>query len=132
VRAAGWRELFSSAPPASAALSPPSNTPGAPNYKSPTSTAESSQSGPTPAATGPDAFYDYTAFGTTEPDSATAAKYGWEGTHRRPENDFGQIVFMGQRLYNPNTGRLLQTDPIPGGSANAYDYCNQDPINCTT
>jgi hypothetical protein len=25
---------------------------------------------------------------------------------------------------------FLQTDPIPGGSANAYDYCSQDPINC--
>jgi len=24
---------------------------------------------------------------------------------------------------------FLQTDPIPGGSANAYDYCGQDPIN---
>ncbi len=33
------------------------------------------------------------------------------------------------RLYNPNTGRFLQVDPIPGGSANAYDYANQDPIN---
>jgi hypothetical protein len=25
---------------------------------------------------------------------------------------------------------FLQTDPIPGGSANNYDYCTQDPINC--
>ena len=25
--------------------------------------------------------------------------------------------------------RFLQTDPIPGGSANNYDYANQDPIN---
>jgi hypothetical protein len=24
---------------------------------------------------------------------------------------------------------FLQTDPIPGGSANAYDYVNQDPLN---
>jgi hypothetical protein len=24
----------------------------------------------------------------------------------------------------------LQTDPIPGGSANPYDYCDQDPVNC--
>jgi hypothetical protein len=24
---------------------------------------------------------------------------------------------------------FLQTDPIPGGSANNYDYANQDPIN---
>ncbi len=25
---------------------------------------------------------------------------------------------------------FLQTDPVPGGSANNYDYCNADPINC--
>ena len=35
----------------------------------------------------------------------------------------------GVRLYNPLTGRFLQTDPIPGGSANDYDYADQDPIN---
>ncbi len=27
------------------------------------------------------------------------------------------------------SGVFLQTDPIPGGSANAYDYVYQDPIN---
>jgi hypothetical protein len=36
---------------------------------------------------------------------------------------------MGARLYDPYTGRFTSTDPIPGGSANNYDYCNQDPIN---
>ena len=28
-----------------------------------------------------------------------------------------------------NTSRFLQTDPIPGGSANRYDYADQDPVN---
>lgn len=36
---------------------------------------------------------------------------------------------MGVRLYNPTLGRYLQTDPVYGGSANAYDYVNQDPVN---
>lgn len=36
---------------------------------------------------------------------------------------------MGVRLYNPATGRFLSVDPVPGSSANAYDYCNDDPIN---
>jgi hypothetical protein len=37
---------------------------------------------------------------------------------------------MGVRLYNPYTGRFLSTDPVVGGSANAYEYCYADPINC--
>jgi hypothetical protein len=38
---------------------------------------------------------------------------------------------MGVRLYSPDLGRFLQVDPVPGGSATTYDYCNADPINCT-
>ena len=37
------------------------------------------------------------------------------------------LVLMGVRLYYPATGRFLQVDPIPGGSANAYDYVSQEP-----
>ncbi|MFJ4411299.1 RHS repeat-associated core domain-containing protein [Streptomyces sp. NPDC088910] len=39
-------------------------------------------------------------------------------------------TLMGVRLYDPTTGRFLQTDPIPGGNANANEYCNGDPVNC--
>lgn len=37
---------------------------------------------------------------------------------------------MGARLYAPTTGRFLSTEPVPGGSAKAYDCCNADPVNC--
>ncbi len=40
------------------------------------------------------------------------------------------LVLMGARPYDPNTGRFLAVDPVDGGSANNYDYVNQDPINC--
>ncbi|MGH3009674.1 MAG: RHS repeat-associated core domain-containing protein [Gaiellaceae bacterium] len=39
------------------------------------------------------------------------------------------FVLMGARPYDPNTGRFLAIDPIPGGSLNNYDYAGQDPIN---
>lgn len=36
---------------------------------------------------------------------------------------------MGARPYDPNTGRFLAVDPIPGGSLNNYDYAKQDAID---
>ena len=39
------------------------------------------------------------------------------------------LVAMGARSYVPQLGRFLQTDPIPGGSANAYAYVFGDPVD---
>jgi hypothetical protein len=36
---------------------------------------------------------------------------------------------MGARSYIPSLGRFLTPDPVPGGSANPYDYADQDPVN---
>jgi RHS repeat-associated protein len=36
---------------------------------------------------------------------------------------------MGARVYIPALGRFAQLDPKVGGSANGYDYANQDPVN---
>jgi hypothetical protein len=36
---------------------------------------------------------------------------------------------MGARSYIPQLGRFEQTDPQPGGSANAYAYTDDDPVN---
>ncbi|MBX9246209.1 DNRLRE domain-containing protein [Actinotalea ferrariae] len=58
------------------------------------------------------------------------ARYGWLGAAQRSAEALGGVILMGVRLYSPTTGRFLSVDPVPGGSANAYDYCNADPINC--
>jgi hypothetical protein len=38
---------------------------------------------------------------------------------------------MGARLYDPNTARFLQLDPVFGGNCNAYDFVCADPVNGT-
>ncbi|MYS22200.1 RHS repeat-associated core domain-containing protein, partial [Streptomyces sp. DvalAA-14] len=63
------------------------------------------------------------------PESGTpATRYGWLGGKQRSDETVTGATLMGIRLYDPTTGRFLTTDPVPGGSANAYDYANQEPI----
>ena len=82
----------------------------------------------TPTGTGLSATYTYDEFGN--PTNTNALRYSWLGGKDRAQTGVGNLTLMGQRLYNPATGRFLQTDPVPGGSANRYDYCNGDPVNC--
>jgi RHS repeat-associated protein len=58
-------------------------------------------------------------------------RYGWLGAEQRSGDTLSNLTLMGVRLYDPGLGRFLQTDPVPGGSANAYDYCNGDSVNCS-
>jgi RHS repeat-associated protein len=59
-------------------------------------------------------------------------RLGWLGADQRHTvNPATGIIRMGVRLYHPTLGRFLAVDPVEGGSANDYDYCNADPINCT-
>jgi RHS repeat-associated protein len=39
------------------------------------------------------------------------------------------LVEMGARPYDPSLGRFYAPDPMEGGSLNAYDYADQDPLN---
>ncbi|MEU6979917.1 DNRLRE domain-containing protein [Streptomyces sp. NPDC046371] len=56
-------------------------------------------------------------------------RYGWLGGKQRSSETVTGLTLMGVRLYNPATGRFLSLDPVYGGSANAYDYVNADPLN---
>lgn len=71
--------------------------------------------------------FAYDEFGN--PTSGASGRYGWlGGMQRRTELPSG-VVQMGARSYVPTIGRFLSPDPIDGGSANAYDYGNADPVN---
>jgi RHS repeat-associated protein len=81
-------------------------------------------------AAGIDAYFESTEFGLPRSSNTTNPRYAWLGGKRRDSGDaLAGIVLMGVRLYSPTLGRFLQVDPVPGGSANDYDYVYQDPIN---
>ncbi|MGW1365295.1 DNRLRE domain-containing protein, partial [Streptomyces chartreusis] len=60
---------------------------------------------------------------------APSTRYGWLGSKQRSSESVTGATLMGVRLYDPTTGRFLSTDPVLGGNANAYEYCNADPLN---
>ncbi|MHA6757463.1 RHS repeat domain-containing protein [Streptacidiphilus sp. PAMC 29251] len=63
------------------------------------------------------------------PISTAGTTYGWLGNLHKSSDSPSGLTLMGARLYNPVTGRFLQVDPVPGGSANAYDYAFGEPVN---
>lgn len=83
----------------------------------------------TSAATSTTSQYEYTEYGAPRHNNTTPSRYGWLGGKQRSSDALGGVVLMGARLYNPSSGRFLSVDPVAGGSANDYDYTNQDPVN---
>ncbi|WP_214415931.1 phospholipase A2 [Sphaerisporangium fuscum] len=79
-------------------------------------------------ATGTPTVLDFDEFGNPRA-GQPAARYGWHGAAQREAGTPDGSLLMGVRLYQPKLGRFLQTDPVPGGGDNAYDYAGQSPTS---
>jgi RHS repeat-associated protein len=80
-----------------------------------------------PSATKLKSTQQFDEFGN--PKQSNTPKFGWLGAKSRRTELPSGVIQMGLRSYVPAMGRFLTPDPIRGGSANAYDYANQDPVN---
>ena len=81
-------------------------------------------------ATAPIVNTDYDEYGN--PTDGSTRRYGWLGGKQRSGDDLGGAILMGVRLYSPVLGRFLQTDPIPGGNANANVLTGGSPADVQT
>jgi RHS repeat-associated protein len=80
-----------------------------------------------PNATKPRQTFETDEFGV--PRQFNALRYSWLGGKQRATELRSGVIQMGVRSYVPTLGRFLQTDPVKGGSANAYEYGFGDCVN---
>ncbi len=70
---------------------------------------------------------DTTEYGV--PRTSSPPKFSWLGAGEISTELPTGVIAMGARTYIPQLGRFQQTDPVSGGSANAYAYTYGEPVN---
>jgi len=70
----------------------------------------------------------YDAFGNLESTTGTpAGPFGYVGQEGYQEDSDSGLKLLGERYYDPSTGRFLTRDPI-GEGENWYTYCASNPM----
>lgn len=78
----------------------------------------------------PQVFDPYGNVLTNDVQDPTLPSTTWEAaTGNEMEQLRTPYQLMGSRVYLPALGRFIQLDPKVGGSANGYDYVNQNPVD---
>jgi len=70
--------------------------------------------------------YTYDPYGNVTPGGSNSVANPWQYTGGYLDSETG-LVKLGQRYYDPGTGRWTQQDPLGGG----YVYVSDDPNDLT-
>lgn len=71
------------------------------------------------------ASYIFDAYGNQTGEGTVYNPFGYRGEYTDSESGF---VYLRARMYDPQTGRFINEDPIRDG-LNWYVYCDNDPVN---
>lgn len=70
------------------------------------------------------ADYEFDAYGNQLEENAIYNPFGYRGEYTDAESG---LVYLRARMYDPQTGRFINEDPVKDGS-NWYIYCSGNPI----